>query len=73
MTLIPLSVADKILKKSGAKRVSPEAREKIINILEKQGKEIAETAVKNALFAGRKTIKKEDICSMSCIYYCFNS
>lgn len=59
--LISKNSAKKILKKVGAKRVSKPAEIKFTKLLEKYGIEIAKSAIKNAQFLGRKTIKEEDI------------
>ena len=56
-----LSAMYRILKKSGAERVSDESANELRRVIE----EIAETIAKNAIdmssHAGRKTVKAEDI------------
>ena len=56
-----LSAMYRILKKSGAQRVSDESADELRRVIE----EIAETIAKNATdmskHAGRKTIKAEDV------------
>ena len=56
-----LSAMFRILKKSGAERVSDESANELRRVIE----EIAETIAKNAIdmssHAGRKTVKAEDV------------
>ena len=52
---------EKIIRKSGAERVSSEAALRLAEILEEEGLEIAREAVVLAEHAGRKTVKREDI------------
>ena len=56
-----LSAMYRILKKSGAERVSDESANELRRVIE----EIAETIAKNAIdmssHAGRKTVKAEDV------------
>ena len=59
--LIPLAAMEKILKKCGAERVSDNAKATLKSVLEGKAEEIAETSIKLANHAGRKTIKAEDI------------
>ena len=49
------------LSKKENKRLSKEAAEIIIQILEKKAEDIVRKAAKNSDFAGRATIKPEDI------------
>jgi len=60
---IILSVAamEKLLKKAGAERVSEDAKELLAEALEEQALKIGEKAWHLAQYAGRKTIKSEDI------------
>jgi len=59
--LIPLASMGKILKNSGAERVSDSAKEELKSLIEEKASEISKRAVKFALHAGRKTVKKQDI------------
>ena len=59
--ILALAAMGKILKKSGAKRVSDGAKEELRIALEKNAEDISKKAVKFALYSGRKTIKSEDV------------
>jgi len=59
--LIPLAAMEKIMKNSGADRVSDKAKAALKAVLEDIGEEIASNAVKLAAHAGRKTVKAGDI------------
>ena len=59
--LLPLAAMEKILKESGADRVSEKAKEALKNAIEEQAENIAIQAVKFANHAGRKTVKAGDI------------
>jgi histone H3/H4 len=59
--LIPLAAMEKILKLSGAERVSDKSKAALKEVLEDIASEIAENAVKFAQHAGRKTVKAGDI------------
>ena len=56
-----LSVMYRILKKSGAERVSDESADELRRILEEIGIAIAKSAVDMSDHAGRKTVKAEDV------------
>jgi len=58
---IPLAAMERILKASGAHRVSEEAKVALLQVLENIAMEIGEESTKLAAHAGRKTIKAEDI------------
>ena len=58
---IPLVVAKKYLKQQGALRVSDEASEKMIKILEKRVEEIANLARQYAKHANRNTVLESDV------------
>jgi histone H3/H4 len=59
--LVPLAAMEKIMKNSGAERVSDDAKAALKALIEEKAEEIASRALKFALHAGRKTIKAEDI------------
>ena len=59
--ILPLAAMEKILKKSGAERVSDKAKEALKNVLEDIAEDIASQAVKLAMHAGRKTVKSGDV------------
>ena len=52
---------EKLLKKSGAERVSDKAKTTLKEMLEDYGIKIGEKASKLAKHAGRRTIKAEDV------------
>jgi DNA-binding protein len=58
---LPLAAMEKILKDSGAERVSDSAKTALKSVLEEIAEEIAQNAVKLAGHAGRKTIKASDV------------
>jgi len=59
--LLPLAAMEKILKKSGAERVSDKAKAALKNVIEDIAEDIASQAIRLAQHAGRKTIKAGDI------------
>lgn len=59
--LLPLAAMEKILKKSGAERVSDKAKVALKNVVEDIAEDIALQAIRLAQHAGRKTIKAGDI------------
>jgi|TARA_B100002003_G_scaffold79074_1_gene73982 histone H3/H4 len=56
-----LSPMYRILKKSGAERVSDESANELRRVIEEIAESIAKSAVDMSKHAGRKTIKAEDI------------
>jgi histone H3/H4 len=56
-----LASMHRIIKKSGAERVSDDAANELRNVLEEIAEKIANHALELSLHAGRKTIKPEDI------------
>lgn len=52
---------EKIIRKSGAERVSGKAAIRLAEVLEEEGLGIAREAIVLAEHAGRKTVKREDI------------
>jgi len=59
--ILPLAAMEKLMKKSGAERVSEDAKEAMKDALEEYGDVVSKRAMKYALHAGRKTIKARDI------------
>jgi len=59
--IIPLAASEKIIKKTGADRVSEDAKYLLSEILEDIGTELAESALRFAKHTKRKTVKAEDI------------
>jgi len=59
--LLPLAAMEKIMKQSGAERVSDSAKIALKDSIEELGAGIAKKAVKLAEHAGRRTVKAEDI------------
>jgi len=58
---IPLAVAERILRKAGAERVSEEAKRIFRDSIEEIAEEVAKKAVDLAKHAKRKTVKPEDV------------
>ena len=56
-----LSAMYRILKKSGAQRVSDESADELRRVIEEIAEAIAKNAVDDANHAGRKTVKAEDV------------
>ena len=56
-----LAVMQRIIRKSGAERVSDDVGNELRMVLEQVAEKIAKSAVELSLHAGRKTIKPEDI------------
>ncbi len=61
MAELPISPVERIIRKAGAERVSGEASERLAEILEERGKQVAMSAIRYAEHADRKTVKREDI------------
>ncbi|MFO8016395.1 MAG: histone [Candidatus Woesearchaeota archaeon] len=59
--LLPLAAMEKVLKLSGADRVSDKAKAALKDVVEDRANEIAAKAVKLSMHAGRKTVKSGDI------------
>ncbi|MFC1697378.1 histone family protein [Nanoarchaeota archaeon] len=60
-TIIPQAPIGRILVNSGAKRVSAEAIEAFVDVLEDIATDISKQALQAAKHAGRKTIHDSDI------------
>ena len=56
-----LSAMYRILKKSGAQRVSDESATELRRVVEEIAEAIAKNAVEMSSHAGRKTVKAEDV------------
>jgi len=61
MAELSLSAIERLLKKSGCKRVSVEACEELRDILEKRALNMGKTALKYMIHAKRRTVMKDDI------------
>lgn len=59
--LIPFAAAKRLAKKAGADRISQDAVELLADLLQDFAEDTALGSVKLAKYAGRKTIKREDI------------
>lgn len=59
--ILPLAAMEKLLKHCGADRVSDKAKVALKNVLEERAEEIAASAIRLALHAGRKTVKEGDV------------
>jgi histone H3/H4 len=59
--LLPLAAMEKILKQSGADRVSDKAKVALKNVVEDMADEISVKAIQLASHAGRKTVKARDV------------
>ena len=51
----------RILKKSGAQRVSDESADELRRIIEEIAIAIAKSAVEMSIHAGRKTVRRDDV------------
>jgi len=60
-TELGLSAMYRILKKSGAQRVSDESAVELRRVIEEIAEAVAKNAVDLANHAGRKTVKAEDV------------
>ena len=61
MSILALAAMDKLLRKSGANRVSESAKKAMQEVLEEHADKIAQKAVQLAKHGGRTTVKSEDI------------
>lgn len=59
--VIPLAIAERILKNAGAQRVSEEAKVAFSDVLKEIAEDIGNQASKISKHAGRKTVQEEDI------------
>lgn len=58
---LPLAPIERLVRKSGAERVSEDAAEALADVLEEAAQDICQKAVALAKHAGRKTVTSEDI------------
>ena len=58
---LPMTPFERIVKKNQIKRVSREALEEAREYIEETAIDMAEQAVRLAIHAGRKTVRKQDI------------
>jgi histone H3/H4 len=56
-----LAAMYRVMKKSGAERISDDAADELRKVLEEVAERIAKQAVDLSVHAGRKTIKAEDV------------
>ena len=61
MPKLSLAAMSKLMKESGAQRVSDSAKKKLREILESKAIELTNDAIKFAKYKGRSTIQGEDI------------
>ena len=61
MSHIPRTVAERLLKRGGAERVSADAKDALAAILEEHAAKVAHEAVKAAQREGRNTVRASDI------------
>ena len=59
--ILPVAAMEKLLKKSGAARVSQSGKDALRNILEEYAEKIGKRAVEFSRHSGRKTIKASDV------------
>ncbi len=59
--ILPLAAVDRLIRKSGAGRVSEDAASALCEVLEEHGMKIAQQAAVFSKHANRKTITAEDI------------
>jgi histone H3/H4 len=61
MAELPIAPVNRLMRNAGAERVSGDASQALVEVLEEYGETVARKAVSLAKHAGRKTVKKEDI------------
>ncbi len=61
MAELPIAPITRLVRNAGAERVSEDASQALVEVLEEYGEKVATKAVSLAKHAGRKTVKKEDI------------
>ncbi len=58
---LPAAAVERVLRKGGVSRASGDAVEEMASVLDEIGDEISRKAWELAAFAGRKTVKAEDV------------
>jgi len=58
---LPKAPVTRLVRNAGAERVSEDASQALVEVLEEYGEKVARKAVSLAKHAGRKTVKKEDV------------
>ena len=61
MVELPIAAIDRVIRKSGAKRVSEDAAVALAEVLEERALQIAAEASKLAEHAGRRTVRDVDV------------
>ncbi|MCD6547481.1 MAG: NFYB/HAP3 family transcription factor subunit [Nanoarchaeota archaeon] len=61
MSILALAAMEKLIRRSGARRVSETAKKALRELLEDYAEEICRKAVQLARHGGRTTVKAEDI------------
>lgn len=59
--ILPKAPVERLIRNSGAERVSDDAARKLAEVLERIGHKVSEQAKKYAIHAGRKTVIGQDI------------
>lgn len=61
MAEIPTAPVTRLMRNAGAERVSEDASQALVEVLEEYGEKVAAKSVALAKHAGRKTVKAEDV------------
>ncbi|MBI4895018.1 MAG: NFYB/HAP3 family transcription factor subunit [Candidatus Aenigmarchaeota archaeon] len=61
MSMLPMTPFERIVKKTGIKRVSREALEEMRDCIEEIAMDMSEQAARISNHAGRKTVREEDM------------